>query len=121
MRLRLLIPCAATIALAALPAAPASAAAKKTCAARDHTFVQYQVLSGSSRGITCSSTAAVLLKGVLDQKPPAGWRCRVSRASEWPKVSTCDRRVRGRRVATASLFTTPDFYTAPVSGAATSG
>lgn len=121
MRLRLLVPFAATVALAALPAAPASAAAKKTCTARDHTFVEYQVLSGSSRGITCGTTAAVLLKGVLDQKPPSGWRCRVSRAREWPKVSTCDRRVRGRRVATASLFTTADFYTAPAGGALTGG
>ena len=112
MRLRSLVPCAATLAALALPASPAQAAPKKTCKARDGLFVVYQVHRGSSRGITCSSTFAVLFKGILDQRPPAGWRCRTPRARDWPTVEVCDQRRRGRRTATAELHVVDDFYAA---------
>jgi hypothetical protein len=111
MRLRHLVPCATAIVALALPAAPANAAAKKRCSAREGVFVQYQVLRGSSRGVSCSSTFSVLFKGILNQRTPSGWRCRHPRAAAWPVVETCERRVRGRRTVVAELRATDDFFT----------
>lgn len=110
MHLRHLVPCAAATAILALPAAPANAAAKKRCSARDGVFVQYQVVRGSSRGVTCRSTFRVLFKGILDQRTPSGWRCRQPRASAWPVVERCERRRRGRRTVVAELRATDDFF-----------
>jgi len=110
MRLRLLVPCATAVVALALPAAPASAAATKRCAAKDGVFVQYRVISGSSRSLTCSSAGRVLLKGILDQRTSGGWRCTTPRAAAWPVVERCERRVRGKRVATAELRATDDFF-----------
>lgn len=111
MRLRSSIPCAVAVAALALPAAPADAAATKRCSARDGVFVEYRVIRGSSRGISCSSTFGVLFKGILNQRTPSGWRCRHPRSSAWPVVETCERRTRGRRTATAELHATDDFFT----------
>lgn len=110
MRLRLLLPCATAVLAVALPAAPASAASTKTCAAKDGVFVQYRVISGSSRSVTCSSAGRVLLKGILDQRTTGGWRCSTPRDAAWPVVERCERRVRGKRVATAELRATADFF-----------
>lgn len=110
MRLRSLVPCLATLALLAVPASPAQAAPKKTCKARDGLFVVYQVHRGSSRGITCSRTFGVLFKGILDRRPPSGWRCRTPRSRDWPVVEVCDLRRSGRRTVSAQLHAVEDFY-----------
>lgn len=110
MRLRSLLPCAVAVAALALPSAPAGAAATKRCKARDGVFVEYRVLRGSSRGVSCSSTFKVLFKGILNHRAPKGWRCRQPRSSAWPVVERCERRVRGRRTVTAELRATDDFF-----------
>lgn len=110
MRLRLLVPCAAAMAALALPAAPASAASTVRCEARDGVFVSYRVVRGPARSLTCTSAFRVVLKGILNQRPPTGWRCRTPSARAWPLVERCERRSRGRLTALAELRAVDDFF-----------
>ena len=110
MRPRLLLPSAVAGLALALPAAPASAASTVRCRASEGVFAQYRVLRGAARSVSCSSASRVLLKGVLDQRPGSGWRCRTPKDAAWPHVESCERRVRGRRTATADLYATDDFF-----------
>lgn len=110
MRLRLLVPCAAAVAAMAVPAAPASAASTKRCKADGGVYVQYRVLRGPASSVTCGSAFQVLLKGILNQRPPTGWTCRKPADSAWPHVESCTKRTRGRNVATADLYATDDFF-----------
>lgn len=113
MRLRLLLPCAAAVAAVAVPAtAPPSASAATTvrCTASGGVYARYRVLRGPSRSLSCRTASNVLLKGILNQRPPSGWRCRTPADRAWPLVETCDRRSRGRRIATAQLYATDDFF-----------
>ncbi|WP_026910231.1 hypothetical protein [Patulibacter minatonensis] len=113
MRLRSVLPLVASVvALAAVPSS-ASAAATRKCPVKDHLFASYQVQRGPSSAVSCGSAFAVLYKGILDQKPPKGWRCRDTAERAWPQVETCELRRDGRRVAVASLFATDDFFSIP--------